>query len=101
MIFQSLMGLEKSRCDILSGITQRWACFGVHQCYLGILVPHIHELYAIVPAAIANVTYRIRLWFVERWYHHGKRIVNGGKKKPHVPVKQVLKLLDYFYYQCN
>jgi hypothetical protein len=26
MIFQSLMGLRKSRCDILSGTTQGWAC---------------------------------------------------------------------------
>ncbi len=26
MIFQSLMGLEKPRCDVPSGITQGWAC---------------------------------------------------------------------------
>ncbi len=26
MIFQSLMGLGKSRCDVLSGTTQGWAC---------------------------------------------------------------------------
>jgi hypothetical protein len=61
MIFQSSMGLGKSRCDIFSGITQGWACPGVHQCYLGILTPHIHEIYVIVPVIIANVTYKIRL----------------------------------------
>jgi hypothetical protein len=26
IIFQSLMDLRKSRCDILSGTTQGWAC---------------------------------------------------------------------------
>jgi hypothetical protein len=26
MIFQSLMGLRKSRCDVLNGTIQRWAC---------------------------------------------------------------------------
>jgi hypothetical protein len=26
MIFQSSMGPRKSRCDVLSGITQGWAC---------------------------------------------------------------------------
>jgi hypothetical protein len=26
MIFQSLMGLGKSRCDVLSGTTQGWVC---------------------------------------------------------------------------
>jgi hypothetical protein len=26
MIFQSLMGLEKSKCDVSSGTTQGWAC---------------------------------------------------------------------------
>jgi hypothetical protein len=26
MIFQSLMGLEKLRCDVSNGTTQGWAC---------------------------------------------------------------------------
>jgi hypothetical protein len=26
MIFQSLMGLGKSRCNVLNGTTQGWAC---------------------------------------------------------------------------
>jgi hypothetical protein len=61
MIFQSSMGLEKSRCDIPSGTTQGWACLGVHQCCLHILVPHIHELYVIVLVTTTKVTYRTRL----------------------------------------
>jgi hypothetical protein len=31
MIFQILMGLRKSRCDISSGTTQRWACLGARR----------------------------------------------------------------------
>jgi hypothetical protein len=31
MIFQSLMGLGKSRCDVLNGTTQGWTCL-IHGC---------------------------------------------------------------------
>jgi hypothetical protein len=31
MIFQSSMGIGKSRCDVPNGTTQRWACPWVYQ----------------------------------------------------------------------
>ncbi len=33
MIFQSLMGLGKSRCDVPIGTTQRWVCPNVFTYY--------------------------------------------------------------------
>jgi hypothetical protein len=32
MIFQSLSGLRKSRCDVLGGTTQGWVCLGNNYC---------------------------------------------------------------------
>jgi hypothetical protein len=64
---------------------------GVHQRCFGIIIGHIHELYVVILATTAKVTHRFHSWFVERWYHHRKRIINGGKNRPHDPTMWVLE----------
>jgi hypothetical protein len=44
MIFQSLMGLRKSKCDVLSGTTQGCFCHFAHKSNLVMFVDLMHWL---------------------------------------------------------